>query len=122
VLDHDRHNHSRVFIALGLMHGNRIGQNQLFQLTIIIDDKSAVKIDPDFLILLINFSQAADIPVKNLLILVVPYLHDLVPYLVNPGASLNRPLLFVYLLLKKMIQIIGPDHTFIHRGQNLDVL
>ena len=71
-----RHDYDRIFRTLGLMDRGGVGQRQLVQFCHIVFDHAVIKQDGERPILKVNLLDPADVPVENLLIVVVLDLHD----------------------------------------------
>ncbi len=78
MLGEDRNYHGWVFGALGFVYGDCIRQNNLVKVGKIIGYIPPVKRDGYLLVLRVYPCDSSDIPVEDLLIVIVFDLHDLV--------------------------------------------
>ncbi len=83
----DRHNHNRIFRALGLMDGRRIGVHQLVQLCHVILDQAAVKIHLHRPLFHVYGGNHPDIAVEHFLVVVIFNLHHLIVHTERKAAS-----------------------------------
>ena len=104
------------------MHGNRIGQNHFIQFAKIIDNITVIKGSGYLAFLGPNSGDAADIAVKNIFVIVVADLHDLIIDTESAVPADKAPISGVHYGLKLMVEICGPNDPFVHRRQHLDIV
>ena len=118
---HEGHDDDGVFAPLALVDGAGVGQDELVQLGDVIGDIPAVEVDLELPLLHIHMADHADVPVEDLLVVVIADLHDLVVQAVLGAAPAQADSRRIQDLLQLLVEIGGPDGAPLHGGQNLDV-
>ena len=121
VIHQDRHDHDGIFGPLGFMNGSRVGQDQLVQFRHVIDNVPVIKADGQLPLLRVHGQDSADISVEDLLVIIVPDLHDPVAFPVDAAAPAQARSPGVQLLLQDLVQVPRSGHAPLHGGQHLDV-
>ncbi len=107
MLGQDGDNHGGVFRSLGFVDGYGVGRHDLVQLVRGVDDVPLVKAHGNFPVFLVHMDDAADIAVEHVLVVVVPYLHDLVAETVLAFPALQLLPLVVERRLELGVEIGG---------------
>ena len=121
MVHHNRHDNDGEFRPLGLMNGRRVSQDQLIQLRRVIIDGPPVEGNRQGLFLHIDRLNKSDIPVKDLFVIIVADLHDLVPGPVQIPASFETAAARIDGFLQGLVEVGRPDHAPLHGGQDLDL-
>src|SRR4030067_667986 len=79
MLGQEGHDHGLVLAALGFMYGDGVGGGDVVKVVLLEPDLAAVEIDQQPEVRLIYMNDEPDVAVEDLLLVVVPDLHDLVP-------------------------------------------
>src|SRR5437868_549376 len=122
VLRRQRDDHSRVFRALALVDGRRIGQHQLIQLTKAVSDVTAVEIDAKLPFLHVDARHDAEIAVVDVVVVIILDLNDLVARAECPAEALDADLARrVQRVLQLDIERASTEAATVHRAEHLDV-
>src|ERR1035438_1816782 len=119
-----RDDHRRELRALRLVDSYGVGQRDLVQFPVVVDNQPVVEPYRDFLLHGIDLLDHADVAVEDLLLLVVLRLDDFVPNLEPPSKSLRGGLTRtnrVQSALEHCVQLADSDRAPIHRAQDLYV-
>jgi len=76
---HQRQYHHGELTALGLVYRDCVGQHQLVGLGEIVIDPPPVDLDRKYVLHQIDPGDEADIPIEDILIIIILNLHDLIP-------------------------------------------
>ncbi len=96
--------------------------DKFIKVSIVVGNFPVIDQDPDFLSLLVNRNYPPNIPVKNLLVVVVGDLHDPVIDFISPPPTDYPILSRIEGLLKLDIEVSGPNNPPVHRSQDLNFL
>src|SRR5215470_2594545 len=122
MLSHDRNDHGRVFRALALVDGRRIGRDQGVEFTEPVSHGTAIETRGEFTGVCIDSVDIADVAVIDVLVVVVLNLHDLVTCSEGPAEPLD--FLFAGGIesgLKFDVERASADTAAIHRAENLNI-
>ncbi len=116
VLRRQRDHHRRILRALALMHGGRIGERHLIELSDVIRHFATLKADYDFPVLQIDPHNLPDVAVKGIFVVVVDGLDDLVARGIAPTKAGHRGRgIGIEGLLKRHIERACPQTAAVHR-------
>src|SRR6516165_2338120 len=122
VLGRQRDDHRRVLRALALMDCRRVGEHQLVELAKAVGNFAAIEIDVELAFLHVDVGHDAEVPVVDLLVIIVLDLHDLVARTEGPAETVNADLARrVQHVLQLYIERAGTEAAPIHWAENLDV-
>ena len=103
MLGHDWKNDDWILASLRFMNRDGIGQNHLVKLRKVVTDFLSIKIDGQFSVFPVDLRYPPDVSVKDLLVVIVGDLHDLVAQFERPAAVQRDvvPLIPIMALRKK---------------------
>src|SRR4030042_759154 len=104
------------------MNGYGIGKNDLVQFGIVIGHRQTIKGYGNLLILRSNIGYPPYIPVKDLLLIVISYLHDLIIKPEIPVAPYEHYLGRIQHILKNRVKIFRAYCPFMHGRKHLDFI
>jgi hypothetical protein len=85
MLRHDRNDHGRIFRALALMNGGRVGGHQHVKFAKAVGNGSAVKVDDEIALGGIDIIDFANVAIIDVLVIVILDLHDLIAACEGPA-------------------------------------
>jgi len=101
------HHHAGIFRALALVDADGIGMNQLVYLEEVIINGRAIDIDGHGLLDDVQLGDPANVPVVDILIVIVDGLHDLIadPENLPAQTPLRVPAGWIQALLEDVVQV-----------------
>src|SRR4030043_1308294 len=121
VLGEKRHDHGLVLAALGFVDGDGEGGGDVVQLILLEPDLPAVEIDQQPEVRLVDMYDEPDIAVEDLLLVVVPDLHDLVPDPELPCPDLESVRAGVETRLELGAEVLDTAPALVHGAYDLDL-
>src|SRR4030043_317 len=121
VLGQKRHDHGLVLTALGFVGGDGEGGGDVVQLLLLEPDLPAGEIDQQPEVRLVDVDDEPDIAVEDLLLVVVPDLHDLVPDPELPCPDLESVRAGVETCLELGVEVVDTAPALVHRAYDLDL-
>ncbi len=121
MLHQNRHDHNRVFAPLCLVDRCRIGVHQLIQLRNIIGNQPRIKPYRQLSLLRIHRLDDADVPVKNLFVIVILHLHHFIIHTKVHAAAPKPHSHRIQRFLQCNIQICRSHHAPLHGCQYLNL-
>ena len=103
------------------MNRRRIGKDKLIELRNIIFHVSSVKVHREAPVLHIDRADDADIPVENLLVVIIADLHHLIAEAIHNPSSFQTDASRIESLLQNEIQIRSADDAPLHGSEDLYV-
>ncbi len=113
--------HGRVLTALRLVDGAGIGQAEFVQFVELVGHPPTVEIYLDFLVLGGNRPNLPDIPIIDVLVVIIPHLHDAIAGAVYAPVARDRLALGIKHVLQDGVHILGAQLKSAHGRQELDV-
>src|SRR5712692_3442393 len=122
VLRRQRNYDGRVFRALALVDGRRVGEHQLVEFAKAVGNFAAIEVDDELAFLHIDARHDAKVAVVDFLVVIVLDLHDLVARTEGPAEAFDTDLAGrIQRLLELDIEGAGTEAAAVHRTEDLDV-
>ena len=125
LLHGQRDDNDREFRALAFVNGDSVGKFELVEFAELVGDLPLAEPNAHLLLFLVDCADAADIAVKDLFIVVIRCLDDLV----SDAEEISEALILLAVLavgiergLKTRVEFTDSEAPAVHRAEDLDVL
>ena len=110
-----------IFAALRFVDRARIGMHEFIEIGQIVADAASIHIHDDGFVLGVDGDDGADVPIKDILVVVIADLHDAVAQAVLASEAFDFIALRIERFLEDGVEVVGAEGAASHGGKDLDV-